>query len=131
MPVGFHPWVCPRFPHSPHAVRWAGGIQQRIPGFVPQRICLGVHHCSAAAFRIERFSGEHHHWRNRQKRIYLPGNSIPGRISHSHYFGSDEGQGVVSQGVRSQNQPADLIALLLQPLPALMDSSGCSSPKRL
>ena len=56
--------------------RRAGGLQQRVPGAVLQRLRLRLHHRSAAALRAQGQPGAHHHRPDCPERLHLPGHPL-------------------------------------------------------
>ena len=77
-----------------------------------QRLRLRLHHRPADLVRAARQRGRHHHRRDRQERLHLPGHSLHRRLPHPAHPGPGQGQGVVREAVHPKISPLTLIALL-------------------
>ena len=85
--------------------RRPGGLQQRLPGALLQRLRLGLRHRAAAALRPARRRGRRHHRADRQERLHLPRHPVPRRHAHALPRAQVQGPRVVRAEVHPAHQP--------------------------
>jgi hypothetical protein len=110
---------------------------QYLSSAVLQRVCLCIPNRFAHLVWLDWRSSQHYDGTDRRERFHLSGHSIPGWFPDPLCVGADEGQGVVSKGIHSQNQPADFDRpavydcgdVLSQGQPDCPDSNGCGADR--
>jgi uncharacterized protein YneF (UPF0154 family) len=87
------------------AILFLRGYPEYMAGLI-QPLCLCLYHPPANLVRPVGLGGAHHHRRDRQERILLPGRPLHRRLPDPPGPGPAQGQGVVPREIHPEDQPA-------------------------